>query len=250
MHKRINILGVQTTSQTFADAIATLAEWASSGKRYVSTCPVYTIMACNEDAAALSAVNGADMVTADGMPVVWVQRKWGFPDAQRVYGPDIVLALCEATAGKGIRHFFWGGLPGVPEKLAETLTTRFPGLEVVGGYSPPFAPMEDKPLPDTIQRINEVNPHIVWVGLGSPKHDLWMQRYRPHFNAPLLIGVGAAFDFIAGTKRQAPHWMQRNGLEWLFRLVQEPRRLWRRYLIYNPLFIIGVIRQLQKQDKK
>ncbi len=241
---RINILGVQVNAQRFADAVATLDQWASEpDKRYICTCPVYTLMACGEDSAVRDAVNGAAMVTADGMPVVWVQRRWGCRDAERVYGPDVMLALCERTAGRGARHFFYGGLPGVADQLACTLQARFPTLEIAGTYTPPVIAIDQPPDLSHIARLNDARADIIWVGLGSPKQDLWMARYRPLLNAPLLIGVGAAFDFLAGSKQQAPRWMQRSGLEWAFRLIQEPQRLWRRYLIYNPRFIWGVLMQ-------
>jgi N-acetylglucosaminyldiphosphoundecaprenol N-acetyl-beta-D-mannosaminyltransferase len=241
---RIDILGVQINAQRFADAVATLDQWAAEPhQRYVCTCPVYTLMACGEDQAVRDAVNGAAMVTADGMPVVWVQRRWGCPEAERVYGPDVMLALCERTAKRGARHFFYGGLPGVADQLACTLKTRFPNLHVAGTYAPPVIDINQPPDPAQIALLNNAHADIIWIGLGSPKQDLWMAQYRPLLDAPLLIGVGAAFDFLSGSKRQAPRWMQRSGLEWVFRLAQEPQRLWRRYLIYNPRFIWGVLRQ-------
>jgi N-acetylglucosaminyldiphosphoundecaprenol N-acetyl-beta-D-mannosaminyltransferase len=183
------------------------------------------------------------MVTADGMPIVWVQRQRGFPQAERVYGPDVMLALCEKTAGTGIRHFFWGGQPGVADQLVGRLKAQFPKLAVAGTYSPPIAELESQPDPAVIERLNASQADIIWIGLGSPKQDLWMSLYRPTLSAPLLIGVGAAFDMLAGVRSQAPRWMQRSGLEWLFRLAQEPRRLARRYLVYNPLFVWHVLRE-------
>jgi len=248
---RIDILGVQVNAQRFADAVATLDQWANEpDKRYVCTCPVYTLMACGEDQAARDAVNGAAMVTADGMPIVWVQRQWGYPEAERVYGPDVMLALCERTSNWGARHFFYGGLPGVAEQLACKLKARFPALEIAGTYTPPVIDANQPPDPAQIDLLNNAHADVIWVGLGSPKQDLWMAQYRPLLDAPLLIGVGAAFDFLSGSKRQAPRWMQRSGLEWAFRLVQEPQRLWRRYLIYNPRFIWGVLRQRVNRTKR
>jgi N-acetylglucosaminyldiphosphoundecaprenol N-acetyl-beta-D-mannosaminyltransferase len=249
---RVDILGVQVHAQPFDMAIQTLLDWAQEqdGRRYVCTCPVFTVMACQEDSAARQAVNGADMATADGMPVVWVQRWWGYRGAERVYGPDVLRALCEKSAGTGIRHFFWGGLPGTVEQLGTALKTRYPHLEIAGVFAPPVGPLESEPLPEMVERLNSADPQIVWVGLGSPKQDQWMALYRPALNAPLLIGVGAAFDFVAGTKRQAPIWMQRSGLEWLFRLIQEPGRLWKRYLLYNPRFVWGILRQTWRRSHR
>lgn len=238
------ILGVQTDAQGFDEAITTLAAWASGTTgRYVSTCPVYTLMMCREQPDVMQAVNGADMVTADGMPIVWVQQRRGHRQAERVYGPDIMDALCRRTAGTAIKHYFWGGLPGVAEQLVERLQAKNPSLHVAGTFSPPVQTVGSTPDPAVVDQLNRSGADVIWVGLGSPKQDLWMQRYRPVLHAPLLIGVGAAFDMLAGIKAQAPRWMQRSGIEWLFRLAQEPRRLGRRYLVYNPLFVWHVLRE-------
>lgn len=238
------ILGVQTDAQQFDEAINTLLQWAGSTEHhYVSTCPVYTLMMCRENPQVMEAVNGADMVTADGMPVVWVQRRRGNPQAERVYGPDVMQTLMARTAGTSISHYLWGGLPGVADTLVQRLKAQHPTLKVAGTYSPPVSPVGDQPDPEVVKRLNESGASIIWVGLGSPKQDLWMKVYRPALRAPLLIGVGAAFDMLAGVKSQAPRWMQRSGLEWVFRLAQEPRRLGRRYLVYNPLFVWHVLRE-------
>jgi N-acetylglucosaminyldiphosphoundecaprenol N-acetyl-beta-D-mannosaminyltransferase len=237
---RVDILGVHIDAQTFAEATTTLLQWTQDdGKRYVCTCPVYTLMMCRENPDVDRALNRADMVTADGIPVVWLQRRLGVGNAERVYGPDLLLALCEAS---GIRHAFWGGLPGVPEMLVAKLTERFPGINIVGSYAPPVSELYGRVDQAAVERLNASGAQIVWVGLGSPKQDLWMALHRPLLEAPLLIGVGAAFDLIAGTKRQAPRWMQRSGLEWVYRLLQEPGRLGRRYLVYNPRFVWLVLR--------
>jgi N-acetylglucosaminyldiphosphoundecaprenol N-acetyl-beta-D-mannosaminyltransferase len=238
------ILGVQTDAQRFDEAVEKLISWASDSKgRYVSTCPVYTLMMCREKPEVMQAVNGADMVTADGMPIVWVQRRRGNTQAERVYGPDVMEALLARTANTSIKHYFWGGLPGVADTLVQRMQAQHPALKVAGIYSPPISPVGDTPDPAVVKRLNESGADVIWVGLGSPKQDLWMRLYRPVLNAPLLIGVGAAFDMLAGVKSQAPKWMQRSGLEWLFRLAQEPRRLGRRYLVYNPLFVWHVLRE-------
>lgn len=242
---RVDILGVHIDAQTFTEATTTLVSWAQDdGKRYVCTCPVYTLMMCRERPNVHAAVNGADMVTADGMPIVWLQRRLGVRSAERVYGPDLLLALCEATRNTGIRHAFWGGLPGVAETLATKLVERFPGLHIADAYAPPVSDISTEVDTTAVKRLNASAAQIVWVGLGSPKQDLWMALHRPVLDAPLLIGIGAAFDLISGTKRQAPRWMQRSGLEWLYRLMQEPRRLGKRYLVYNPQFVWLVFRHL------
>lgn len=246
----VTILDVRVNAQTFGGAISTLAAWANSTsteKCYVCTCPVYTLMLCRENLRLRAAIDMADMVTADGMPIVWVQRWWGQSAAERVYGPDVMIELCRQTSGSDIRHFFLGGMPGVAEKLAEELTLRFPGLQVAGVYAPLIAEVGHEPDWALVERLNAAHAQVIWVGLGSPKQDIWMNLYRPYLNAPVLIGVGAAFDFLSGSKGQAPSWMRRSGLEWVFRLAQEPGRLWRRYLIYNPRFIVGVVRQFIRQ---
>jgi len=192
-----------------------------------------------------TALNQADMVIADGMPVVWLLRRHGHQNAERVYGPDVVRALCAQTPH--LPHFFYGGQPGVAETVAQNLSIAH-DITIAGTYAPPYRPLDTTSDPAIIERLNASGAAIIWVGLGSPKQDLWMQLYRPHLNAALLIGVGAAFDFIAGTKRQAPRWMQRSGLEWAFRLAQEPRRLWRRYVIYNTRFILAVLRETRRSS--
>ena len=233
------------TIQPFQPAIDRLTGWAKENgqRRYVSLCTTYTVTRARQDPRAWQALQNADLVAPDGVPLVWVQRRRGHQEAQRVYGPDVLLAMCAATSGRNIRHFFFGGLPGVADQLAAKLQTQFPDLQIVGTYSPPVAEVEDEPSQAVIDLLNQAEPDIVWVGVGSPKQDVWMSIYRPELEAPLLIGVGAAFDFVSGTKRQAPKWMRRRGLEWLFRLSQEPRRLWRRYLIYNTLFLWHIIRE-------
>jgi len=187
--------------------------------------------------------NRAGLVTPDGMPLVWLSRLQSFHHVERVYGPDLMLALCERSVAKGYRHFFYGGAEGVPEQLASVLQKRFPGLQVAGTFSPPFRPLTADEDDRIVQMINAAAPDIVWVGLSTPKQERWMAGHRERLTAPVLIGVGAAFDFLTGRKPQAPRWMQRAGLEWLFRLLTEPRRLWRRYLINNPLFVALVVLQ-------
>jgi len=233
----------------FKAAIATLLGWIRDARgRYVSTCTVYTLMRGLEDDRIFDALNAADMLTADGMPLVWYQKLKGHPTAERVYGPNMMLALCEATAGdREVSHFLYGGLPGVPEKLAATLGQKFPGIQIAGIFSPPMAEVGLQPDSTLVEQLNQSGASVIWVGLGSPKQDLWMHLYRPVLTAPLLIGVGAAFDFLSGTKSQAPKWMQSSGLEWLFRLFQEPRRLWKRYLVYNTAFVMAVIKSRLKR---
>ncbi len=242
---RADILGVPITAQRFNQAVETVIAWAQQpSTRYICTCPVYTLMLSREMRALCQAIRGAAMVAADGMPVVWVQRRWGYPFAERVYGPDLLQAVCEQ--GTDLRHYFLGGRPGVTNPLIENLRRRTPALQVAGTSAPhvEIANLEAGAVPDAalVEDLNAAEADIIWIGFGSPKQDLWMASYRPALRAPLLIGVGAAFDFLSGAKSQAPRWMQHAGLEWIFRLATEPRRLWRRYFVYNPRFLWQVAR--------
>jgi N-acetylglucosaminyldiphosphoundecaprenol N-acetyl-beta-D-mannosaminyltransferase len=241
---KVNILGVGISAIEMDQALAQIAHWVDTReRRYVSVCNVHTVMECQQDPKMRQAVNGASLATPDGMPLVWLGRAKSKRTVQRVYGPDLMIALCELSSQRGYSHYFYGGAEGVPELLAQNLTTHFPDLCVAGTYSPPFRPLTAEENAGIVDQINAVNPDVIWVGLGTPKQDLWMAAYRDRLQAPVLIAVGAAFDFHTGRKRQAPHWMQRTGLEWLFRLSSEPRRLWKRYLIYNPLFVTLVLLQ-------
>jgi N-acetylglucosaminyldiphosphoundecaprenol N-acetyl-beta-D-mannosaminyltransferase len=188
--------------------------------------------------------NKAGLVTPDGMPLVFMAHRLGFKTVSRVYGPDLMRKLTELSATNGYRQFYYGGAPGVAERLVAALKSRHPELQVAGILTPPFrdlTPAEDAAV---IDRINAAEADIVWVGLSTPKQELWMASHAARLNAAALIGVGAAFDFLAGTKSQAPAWMQRSGLEWLYRLACEPRRLWKRYSRIVPYFLVFASLQL------
>jgi len=244
---RLSILGVSVNAVDLPAAVTEMAQAIAEARQaYVSTCPVYTLMQGHERSDVRVALNGADWVVPDGVPVVWALRAMGARQAGRVYGPDLMLALSELSAHKGYAQFYLGGRPGVADELAAEMRRRFPALKVAGIYSPPFRALEPTEELTMIDQINSSGAQVVWVGLGSPKQDVWMAQYRRALKPPLLIGVGAAFDFFTGRQKQAPRWMQRSGLEWLFRLVSQPRRLWRRYLIYNPKFIFYITLQLTR----
>jgi len=183
-------------------------------------------------------------VTPDGMPLVWVAHLSGHPDVERVYGPDLMLEMCRASVSAGHRHFFYGGAPGVAQRLGDRLSARFPGLIVAGCHTPPYRDATAEEDEALVREIDAARADIVWVGLSTPKQERWMARHVGRVSAPVLVGVGAAFDFHAGLKKQAPRWMQRSGLEWSFRLVTEPRRLWKRYARNNPEFLWRIVRQL------
>ncbi|NJK80387.1 MAG: WecB/TagA/CpsF family glycosyltransferase [Chloroflexaceae bacterium] len=242
--QRINVLGVGVSAINMTQALATIDSWiAQQTPNYICVTGVHGVMESQRDPALLRIHNAAGLVTPDGMPLVWLSHLRGLHGVDRVYGPDLLLAVAEHSVAHHYRHYFYGGAPGVPEKLAARLQERFPGLVVAGTYSPPFRPLSAEEDAALMQKINATNPDIVWVGLSTPKQERWMAAHVGQVRAPVLIGVGAAFDFHAGLKAQAPRWIQRSGLEWLFRLSQEPRRLWRRYLINNPLFVLLVVQQ-------
>lgn len=234
---KVNILGVQVSCINMQDAPMEMERWVQEGEQhYICVCPNHTVMECRRNPRLRAVVNGAGLVTPDGMSVVWVCWLYGYRHVERVYGPDLMLAFSALAAQKGYTSFYYGAAPGVPERLAERLQREFPGLRVVGTYSPPFrllTPEEDEQI---VKMINAANPDVVWVGLSSPKQDFWMAEHVGRLKAPVMIGVGAAFDFLSGSKRQAPRWIQRKGLEWVWRLAQEPRRLWRRNLDTPPYF--------------
>ena len=241
---RVDVLGVGVSAINMDTALEMIDRWITGGVRnYVCVTGVHGVMESQRDESLRRIHNAAGLVTPDGMPLVWISRWRGFRNTTRVYGPDLMLAVCERSMATGYRHFFYGGHDGVPEKLARRLERRFPGLTVAGTYSPPFRKLTPDERKAVVQRINDTKPDIVWVGLSTPKQERWMAEHRDRLEAPVLIGVGAAFDFHAGLKRQAPRWMQRSGLEWLFRLLSEPRRLWRRYLRNNPLFVWQLLLQ-------
>jgi N-acetylglucosaminyldiphosphoundecaprenol N-acetyl-beta-D-mannosaminyltransferase len=241
---RANILGVGVSAINMEIALRTVEEWiARQESHYVCVTGVHGVMESWRDGDLRHIHNAAGLVTPDGIPLVWLSRLMGFRQVERVYGPDLMLTVCERSAEQGYRQFFYGGAPSVAEKMASRLQSSFPGLQVSGIYSPPFRSLSPEEDEAVVERINAAKPDIVWVGMSTPKQECWMSEHRGRLNAPVLIGVGAAFDFHAGLKRQAPHWMQQSGLEWLFRLAMEPRRLWRRYLVNNPWFLWLVLLQ-------
>jgi N-acetylglucosaminyldiphosphoundecaprenol N-acetyl-beta-D-mannosaminyltransferase len=214
---------------------------------YVTAAAVHLVMVAREDAATREAVLGATLAVPDGQPLVWALRALGL-DASRVYGPELMARYCERSAQTGVSMFLYGGRnQGALVQLALNLRKRYPGLKIVGGYSPPYRELTDEEELWISSEIDRSGADVVWVGTGQPKQEQWMFRMRPKLAAPLLVGVGAAFDFHAGLVPQAPGWMQDTGLEWTFRLAHEPRRLWRRYARYNPRFVAGFAEQYMKR---
>jgi N-acetylglucosaminyldiphosphoundecaprenol N-acetyl-beta-D-mannosaminyltransferase len=236
---RSDILGVQVSAINLADAVETIERWIREGARnYVSVTSVHGLMESRHDERLRDIHNHAGLVAPDGMPLVWLSRLLGKSRTERVCGRDLMRNLTAVSALCGYRQFYYGGAEGVAKKLKQALTTAYPGLEVAGILCPPFRQLTRQEDDAVVDAINAARPHIVWVGLSTPKQEFWMASHLGRIGAPVMIGVGAAFDFLAGTKNQAPVWMQRNGLEWLFRLCLEPRRLWRRYAYIVPGFAV------------
>jgi N-acetylglucosaminyldiphosphoundecaprenol N-acetyl-beta-D-mannosaminyltransferase len=235
---RVNILGVGVSAVNIPAVLKTIEGWVEQREpHYVCVSPVHSIMESHRDEHLRRIHNAAGLVTPDGMPLVWLSRIMGFREVEQVCGSDLLLAVCQHFTPQGYRHFFYGGTPDVLKQLLEQLLSRFPTLQIAGTYAPPFRSLTSAEAAAVVERINQVKPDIVWVGLGAPKQERWMADHVGRLHTSVLIGVGAAFDFHAGTKKRAPRWMQRCGLEWLFRLLMEPRRLWQRYLINNPWFL-------------
>ncbi len=233
------LLGVRVDAVQIPDAVATMERWIRERDRchYVAVTGMHGVTEARHDPAFKAILNSADLVVPDGMPLVWVGRLRGKKLARRVYGPELMMTFCKETAGRGYRHFFFGGASGLPEKLSETLRAECPGLQAAGTFSPPFGSVSPEEDASIVSMINRASPDILWVGLSTPKQERWMHEHRDRLEVPVVIGVGAAFDINSGTKKQAPSWMREHGLEWLFRLLQEPRRLWRRYILYGAEFL-------------
>lgn len=237
--KTTRILGVPVSVVDMQSAVATISAWIKSETaNYVCVRDVHGLMLAQKDTEFLAIHENAGLVTPDGMPLVWIGRSVTGESVGRVCGADLVDALCAISIGQGWGHYFYGGKPGVAEAMASRLRVKYPGLKVVGTFSPPFGNLSKEEDSAIITKINAATPHIVWIGLSTPKQEYWMRDHVGRILGATLIGVGAAFDFHAGMVARAPLWMQRAGLEWLHRLVSEPRRLWRRYLIVAPLFVL------------
>lgn len=236
--ERCNVLGVHISAVNLDLAAARIESWVQSReKNYVCITGVHGVMESQDDPKLKAIHNAAGMVTPDGMPMVWINRLRGNSEVTRVYGPDLMLAVCQQGVAKNTKHFLYGGGDGVAELLKSKLEEKCPGIQIVGTYTPPFRPLtadEDQAL---CEQIAASGAEIIWVGLSTPKQERWMNQHVGKITAPVMVGVGAAFDFHAGLKSQAPRWIGKCGMEWFYRLCTEPRRLWKRYLVNNPLFI-------------
>jgi N-acetylglucosaminyldiphosphoundecaprenol N-acetyl-beta-D-mannosaminyltransferase len=247
MPSRANVLGVGLSVLNLDSAAATVARaLEQKTKGYICVTGVHGVSEAQSDPALRAILNGAFHNTPHGVPMVWMGRLQGFRPMGRVYGPDLMLRVCEYTRDHGFTHFLYGGGPGVAEELKSRLEQRFPGIKILGTWTPPFRPLTQEEEAELAQRVSALRPDIFWVGLSTPKQEKFMAQHWEKLDAKLFFGVGAAFDFHAGRVRQAPRLMQKCGLEWLFRLCCEPRRLWKRYLKNNPLFILRALSQLTR----
>jgi N-acetylglucosaminyldiphosphoundecaprenol N-acetyl-beta-D-mannosaminyltransferase len=241
----VNVLGVKVSALNLDLAVAEVASALErKTKGYICVTGVHGVSEARRDPEFRRVLNRAFLNTPDGMPMVWMGRWQGRRQMGRVYGPDLMLKLCESSCAKGFTHFLYGGAPGVAEELKRRLEAGSPGLKIVGTHTPPFRPLTPEEEAALARQVADLKPDIFWVGLSTPKQEKFMAQYWQKLEATLFVGVGAAFDFHAGRTRQAPRWMQRTGLEWFFRLCCEPRRLWRRYLKNNPLFVLRALGQV------
>lgn len=246
---QVEVVGVPMALTTYERTVSWIdAMIATRRQGYVCVAATHTVMACQEDPELRAAVLGSSLTVPDGQPLVWAMNLLGHEQPNRVYGPTLMERHCAHAAENGTRIYLYGGRdPEALDTLRGNLLRRYPGLQIVGGWSPPFRPLTEQEEQDVVDEINDSGADVVWVGIGVPKQEKWMAAMRPRLDAPVLIGVGAAFDFHAGLVPQAPSALQSLGLEWLFRLVQEPRRLWKRYARYNPLFVLRFGAQLLRQ---
>jgi N-acetylglucosaminyldiphosphoundecaprenol N-acetyl-beta-D-mannosaminyltransferase len=244
--RRFSVLGVHVDAVQIDEVIARMGDWIASGAkgRYIAVTGVHGIMEARHDARFRRVLLEANLVVPDGMPLVWIGKLCGHVLRRRVYGPELMLEFCKQSTNSGCRHFFYGGAAGVADQLAESLGRSCPGIHIAGTYGPPFRPLTSVEDAEIVDAINFAAPDVLWVGLSTPKQETWMREHRERLHVPVMVGVGAAFDFLSGRKKQAPSWMREHGFEWLFRVLQEPRRLWRRYLVHGAEFVFLIALEL------
>ncbi|HET6870751.1 MAG TPA: WecB/TagA/CpsF family glycosyltransferase [Solirubrobacteraceae bacterium] len=242
----VEVVGVPLSAIDYGRTLDWMEDMVAARRRgYVCVCNVHTVMAAQEDPELRAALMSSSLNVPDGQPLVWAMNALGHSLTDRVYGPELMARACARAGNSELRFYLYGGRDNdALARLGASLRRRFPGVNFVGGYAPPFRALTAEEQAAVIEDINESEADVVWVGIGVPKQEKWMAALRPHLDAAVLIGVGAAFDFHAGIVPQAPPRLQRAGLEWAYRLAREPRRLWRRYLRYNPRFVAAFARQL------
>jgi N-acetylglucosaminyldiphosphoundecaprenol N-acetyl-beta-D-mannosaminyltransferase len=235
---KVPVLGALITPLDLARTVGALMDMVRSRtKAYICVANVHTTTLAVRDTRFRRALRGAAVVVADGMPVVWRVRAAGYADVGRVYGADLIESTCAAGLARGLRHGFFGGWNGAAEIMVSRLKQRYPTLSVAGVWEPGVVAQGEQVPAALLKAVNDSQCDVLWVGLGAPKQEIWMAQHRPFLQAPAIVGVGQAFDILAGRTFRAPAWMGAHGLEWICRLVHEPRRLWKRYLVYNSLFL-------------
>jgi N-acetylglucosaminyldiphosphoundecaprenol N-acetyl-beta-D-mannosaminyltransferase len=245
VHEYANVLGVKVSAIDLSRAVDMADRWiAAKNHGYICFTGVHGVMEAQSNSEFRHILNHAFISAPDGMPMSWVGHIQGFVKMNRVFGPDFMAAMCQLSIERNYRHFFYGGESGVAELLKEMLESRFPGLQVVGTYTPPFRSLTPEEEEEVFAQVRESRPHIIWIGLSTPKQERFMERYIDRLQVPLLVGVGAAFDYHTGRVRDCSDWIKRAGLQWLHRLLQNPRRLWKRYLWNNPAFIWNITLQM------
>ena len=243
-HAHADVLGVKVSAVDMDRAVELADRWTATGSPgYVCLTGVHGVMEAQSDSALRRILNDAFLNNPDGMPMSWIGHLKGFRQMDRVYGPDFMTSMCRLSVERGYRNFLYGGNTGVAELLSETLRKRFPGLQVVGTYTPPFSRLTAEEEKEILSQVRQARPDILWVGLSTPKQEKFMAEYVDRLQVPLLVGVGAAFDYHTGRIRESPRWIKRAGMQWLHRLMQDPRRLWRRYLCNNPAFLWNIALQ-------
>jgi N-acetylglucosaminyldiphosphoundecaprenol N-acetyl-beta-D-mannosaminyltransferase len=246
-HAHADVLGVDLSAVNMSRAIDLAESWIATGKSaYICMTGVHGVMEAQSNELLRAVLNRAFINAPDGMPMSWVGWLQGHRQMDRVYGPDFMANLCQLSVSKGYRHYLYGGQPGVAQSLKAALQKRFPGLQVVGTCTPPFRSLTRDEEAGLLADVWSAKPDILWVGLSTPKQECFMAEYVDRLRVPLLVGVGAAFDFHTGRIEEAPAWMKRAGLQWMHRLLQDPGRLWKRYLLNNPAFVWGITLQLFK----
>jgi len=244
MKKATDTLGVKVSATSYSQTLKTIFSWLENRQtNYVCVAAVHLVMECQRDVGLLTGVNKAGLIVPDGMPLVWLLKATGKNDVERVYGPDLMLKVCQQAAEERSSIFLLGGTSGQSKQLKTALQKKFPQIKIVGHVDTPLRPITKRKNQQIIKQINASRAQIIFVGLGCPHQERWMIDNLPNLKNGVAIGVGAAFDFITGSVKQAPRWLQNIGLEWLFRLAQEPRRLAYRYLVLNSLFILLVTKQ-------
>ena len=248
----IRVLDMRVDMVQISDVLQAMEEWIVNKEqgRYIVIANADSAVRSRKNDKFRKAVACSTLSVPDGMSLVWLGKMQGYKLKRRVYGPDLLQEFCELAVSKGYTNYYYGGAEGVPQRLKDALVKKFPELKVTGVYSPPFRDLTDSEDEQIVAMINEANTDVLWIGLGCPKQEIWMYQHRDKLKVPVVVGVGAAFDFHSGTKKQAPFWMREHGLEWFFRLITEPKRLWKRYIVDGAFFLYNVAIEIVKGGKK